>query len=153
MLSSVIRFVRLPLALLAIWALGRFAMGLFGVPYGPRPNATFSVVVLTLISSLYYGAMSNRLAGFDWKGTALTGAVLGVAGQLLIILFTVVSLAGGLDTYYVNWDALNVTPETPITWNTVVFARGTGIVVNTILGALEACVGRLLFSGLVAERA
>jgi hypothetical protein len=153
MLSSVLRFVRLPFVLLTIWAIGRFSLGLFGVPYGPRPNATFSVVVMTLISSLYFGALSKSIGGFDWKGTALVGAAIGVFAQLLIIVFTVVSLVGGLDTYFVNWDALNVTPETPITWGTVVFARGTGIIINTILAALEACVGRLLFANFAPKAA
>ncbi|MEK7728341.1 MAG: hypothetical protein AAB354_07985 [candidate division KSB1 bacterium] len=153
MLSSVIRFVRLPLVMLAIWAVGRFAMGLFGVPYGPRPNATFSVVVLTLITSIYYGALSNRIGGFDWKGTALVGASIGVVGQLLIIVFTLVSLIGGLETYFVNWDAINLPEGTAVTVSTAVTARATGFFVNVILATLEACVGRLLFSGLVTAKA
>ena len=149
MLSSVLRFVRLPFALLTIWAIGRFTIGFFA-EFSPRTNATFSVVVMTLITCLYFGALSKPVGGFDWKGTVLVGAVIGVFAQLLIILFTVVSLAGGFNTYFVHWDALNVSPDTPITWSTVVFARGTGIVINTILAALEACVGRLLFSGLAS---
>lgn len=149
MLSSVLRFVRLPFVLLAIWAIGRFSLGLFGVPYGPRSNATFSVVVMTLITCLYYGALSKRIGGFDWKGTALIGASIGVFAQLLIIVFTMVSLLGGFETYFSNWDALNVPEGTPITMSTAVFARGTGIIVNTILAVLEACVGRLLFAGFV----
>jgi len=153
MMSSVLRFVRLPFVMLAIWAVGRFSFGLLGVAYSPRSNATFSVVVLTLITCLYYGALSKSIGGFDWKGTALAGASIGIFAQLLIILATVVSLAGGFNTYFVNWDALNVSPDTPITWSTVVFARSTGIVVNTILATLEACVGRLLFARFVAKTA
>ncbi|NUO81001.1 hypothetical protein HUU05_13055 [candidate division KSB1 bacterium] len=152
MLSSVLRYLRLPFVMLTIWALGRFVIGFFA-EFSPRTNATFSVVVMTLITSLYFGAMSKSIGGLDWKGTALAGASIGVVAQLLIIFFTVVSLAAGLNTYYVHWDALNVPPETPITWGTVVFARSTGIVVNTIMAALEACLGRLLFAGLAPKAA
>lgn len=150
MLSSVLRFVRLPFVLLTIWAFGRFIIG-FSAEFSPRTNATFSVVVMTLITCLYFGAMAKPIGGLDWKGTALAGAVIGVFGQVLIIVFTVVSLAGGFNTYYVHWDALNVTPDTPITWNTVVFARSTGILVNTLLAAGEACLGRLLFSNFAPQ--
>src|SRR5574341_1142423 len=73
MLSSVLRFVRLPFLLIAIWAIGRFTLGVLGVPYTPRSNAAFSVVVLTIISCLYYGALSGKIGGFGWGGTALAG--------------------------------------------------------------------------------
>ncbi len=148
MLSSVLRFVRLPFVLLAIWAIGRFTMGFFA-EFSPRTNATFSVVVMTLITSLYFGALSKSVGGFDWKGTALVGAAIGVFAQLLIIFFTAVSLAANLETtsYFLLREAVGVEPDAPITWSTMVIARGFGIIINTILAALEACLGRLLFAG------
>ena len=152
MMSSVMRYLRLPFVMLTSWALGRFVIG-FYAEFSPRTNATFSVVVMTLITSLYFGAMSKSVGGFDWKGTALVGAAIGVWAQLLIIVFTVVSLAGGFQSYYVHWDALNVPEGTQITWGLAVGARGPGLVVNAIIATLEACVGRLLFSGLVAAKA
>lgn len=152
MLSTVLRYLRLPFVLLTIWALGRFVIG-FYAEFSPRTNATFSVVVMTLITSLYFGAMSKSVGGLDWKGTALAGAAIGVWAQLLIIVFTVVSMAGGFNSYYVHWDALNVPEGTEITWGLAVGARGPGLVVNAIISTLEACVGRLLFSSFAPKAA
>lgn len=146
MLSTVLRYLRLPFVLLTIWALGRFVIGFFA-EFSPRTNATFSVVVMTLITSLYFGAMSKSVGGLDWKGTALAGAAIGVWAQLLIIVFTVVSMAGGFNSYFVHWDALNVEQGTEITWGLAVGARVPGLFINAIISTLEACVGRLLFAG------
>ena len=51
MLSKVIRFVRLGLLVLLIFAIGRFVLGLAGVPYTPRGNAIFSVVMQTIVTA------------------------------------------------------------------------------------------------------
>jgi hypothetical protein len=51
MLSRVIRFVRLPLLLLVLFAVGRFSLGVAGVPYAPRGTSIFSVVVLSWLAS------------------------------------------------------------------------------------------------------
>ena len=63
MVSRVLRFVRLPWLLLFLFAIFRFILGLRGVPYAPRGNAMFSVVVLTIVSALYWGALSKRVTG------------------------------------------------------------------------------------------
>lgn len=149
MLSSVIRFARLAYVFLAISALGRFVIA-FSVPFesSPRPNAIFSVVVLTGIMSLCFGAMSKSVGGFDWKGTALTGASIGVVSQLLIFFFTVVSMAAGQQStsYYLIPQAAGFDPNTPLTWGTIFGGRAVGLVVNTIIATVEACLGRLLFA-------
>ena len=64
MIARVLRFVRLPLLLLLIFAAARFSLGVAGVPYAPRGNAMFSIVGLTFISSFYFGALSRRVGGF-----------------------------------------------------------------------------------------
>jgi len=144
MLSSAFRFIHLPIVLIALWAIGRFSMGLFGVPYSPRSNATFSVVVLTLISSLYYGALSKSVGNFSWLGTAIVGGAIGLVAQIFIFTATIVSLAGGLDTYFVNWDAINAPEGTVVNMSNALPARASGLVINTLLAAAEACIGRLL---------
>ena len=80
MIARVLRFVRLPLVLLAIFAVARFLLGANGVPYAPRGNAMFSIVGLTFVSSFYFGALSRRLGGFGWGGTALVGYSIGLFG-------------------------------------------------------------------------
>ncbi len=144
MLATAFRFIRLPMVLIALWTIGRFSMGLAGVAYSPRSNATFSVVVLTLITSLYYGALSKSVGNFNWLGTIMVGGAIGLVAQLFIFTATLISLAGGLDTYFVNWDAINVAEGTPVTWSNALPARASGLVINVILAAIEACVGRLL---------
>jgi len=49
MIAKVLRLVALPLVLLLIWTIARFALGVSGMPYAPRGNAMFSVFGLTLI--------------------------------------------------------------------------------------------------------
>jgi hypothetical protein len=70
-----------------------------------------------------------------------------LVAQIFIFTATIISLAGGFDTYFVNWDAINVAEGTPVTWSNALPARATGLVINVVLAGLEACIGRLL-SGL-----
>ena len=63
MIGRVLRFVRLPLLLVSIFAIARFALGANGVPYAPRGNAMFSIVGLTFVSSFYFGACPGASAG------------------------------------------------------------------------------------------
>jgi len=153
MLAKAVRFVRLPLVFISIWAVARFIMGLAGVPYAPRGNAVFSVVMMTTISSLYFGALSARIGNFNWLGTALVGATMAVYAQILILLATIISVAGGLETYFVHWDALNLPMDSPpITMGQAFAIRLPGLVINTILAALFAIIGRL-FAGLAPRQA
>ena len=148
MVGSVVRFVRLPMVLLVVWAAARFILGLAGVPYAPRGNAMFSVLGMTVISCLYYGAISKRVGGFDWKGTLLIGITIGLFGQILIFLATLISYAGGLNTYFVHWDALNVQEGTVVSMGEAMIKRVQGLVFGTILTpVVSVFVGRAL-SGL-----
>jgi hypothetical protein len=148
MFSRVLRFVRLPLVLLVIWASLRFILGLRGVPYAPRGNAMFSVVGLTFISCLIYGAMSYRVGRFNWLGTALVGALIGLWAQLLIFTATLVSLAADLPTYYVHWDALNLPENSRAEMGPAMTARAGGLFFGTLFGAIFALIGRAVFSKL-----
>ena len=148
MLSRVLRFVRLPLVLLVIWTIARFSLGLAGTPYAPRGNAMFSIVGLTLISALIYGAMSKRIGGFDWKGTVLVGLVLGLWAQILIFTATLISYLANLNTYFVHCDALNVPEGTVAPMASAMTARAFGILVGSILMIVVACIGRAVFGAL-----
>ncbi len=171
MLSSVLRFVRMPLLLVTIWAAVRFILGVSGVPYAPRGNAMFSIYSVMLLSSLYFGALSKNIAGFKWGGTFLTGATIGVYAQILILLATVISYAGGFSaSYFVHWDSLNVDPATltpPVAMgdalvnpeqvpmppmSQALVGRLLGIVINGVFAGVFAAIGRLL-SGLAPKSA
>lgn len=144
MLSRVIRFVRLPLLLLLLFTIGRFILGLAGVPYFPRGTAIFSIVVLSLISGLYFGALSGKVGGFGWGGALLAGAVIGLGGQILIFVATLISYLGDFNTYFRHWDALNVPEGTVVPMAQAMRARAGGLVVGPLLVVVAATVGRCL---------
>jgi hypothetical protein len=148
MLLRVLRFVRLPLVLLVIWTLARFAVGLAGTPYAPRGNAMFSVVGMMLISTLIYGALSNRIGNFGWVGTILVGVVIGLFAQILIFTATLVSYVADLDTYFIHWDALNIPEGTTMPMGKAMATRAGGLIAGPIMGAVVALVGRVAFGKL-----
>ena len=144
MLPRILRFVRLPLLLILIYAIGRFTLGLIGMPYAPRGNAVFSVMAVTLISSFYWGALSGRVGGFSWVGAALIGATLGLFSQILVFTATTLSYALNLNTYFVHWDALNVTEGTVVPMKQALMSRAGGILFGPITAGVIALIGRAL---------
>jgi hypothetical protein len=148
MLPRILRFVRLPLVLLVIWTIARFSIGLAGVPYAPRGNAMFSILGLTIICALIYGAMSNRIGNFNWVGTILIGIVLGLFSQILIFTATLISYAAGLDTYFRHWDALNIPEGTTVPMAKALATRAGGLLAGPILATIVALVGRAVFGKL-----
>jgi hypothetical protein len=144
MIVRVLRFIQLPILLLVIYTVARFSLGVAGVPYAPRGNAMFSVLGLALISSFYFGALSRRIGGFGWGGTALTGYLIGLAAQILIFLATWISYAAGLETYFRHWDALNVPPGTIVPMAVALQTRIGGLVVGPVIAIVPALLGRVL---------
>jgi hypothetical protein len=145
MLGRVLRFIRLPLLLLLIFAVARFWLGAAGVPYAPRGNAMFSIVGLTFISSFYFGALSRKVAGFGWGGTLLVGYCIGLFAQILIFSATWLSYAANIDTsYFLHWDALNVPPGTALPMGTAMATRAGALVVGPIFAMIPATIGRAL---------
>ncbi|HLL14961.1 MAG TPA: hypothetical protein VK388_07855 [Pyrinomonadaceae bacterium] len=148
MLLRVLRFVRLPLVLIVVWTIARFIIGLVGVPYAPRGNAMFSVVGVTIICALIYGAMSARVGNFSWLGTALIGLVLGLWAQILIFTATLVSYLADLNTYFRHWDALNVPEGTSMPMAQALTARAGGVLVGPIMIIIVTLIGRAVFAKL-----
>ena len=144
MVAQVLRFIRLPLVLLVIYAIGRFSLGLAGMPYAPRGNAMFSLVGLTFVSSLYFGAMSGRVARLNWGGAVLVGLFIGVFAQILVFFATYISYAAHLNTYFVHWDSLNAPEGTVVPMSRAMQSRVGGLIINPIIAAIVALIGRLL---------
>ncbi|HYY42016.1 MAG TPA: hypothetical protein VE775_04740 [Pyrinomonadaceae bacterium] len=144
MFSQVLRFVRLPLLLITLYAIGRFSLGLIGVPYAPRGNAIFSVLGLAVISSIYFGALSGRVGGFGWLGTLLVGFIIGEFAQILIFAATLISYVAHLNTYYIHWDALNIPEGTTVPMARALTIRAGGLAVGSLLPIIAALIGRLL---------
>jgi hypothetical protein len=149
MFARVLRYVRLPLVLLLIWAALRFMMQpVFNAPYEPRGNAAFSIAAVTIISCLIYGAMSNRVGRFNWLGTILVGAVIGLFAQVLIFIATLVSFAAGIDTYFTHWDALNLPRDARAQMGPALTSRAGGLLAGPIFAIIAALIGRLVFGKL-----
>ena len=149
MFQRVLRFVRLPLVLLVIWTVLRFLNGpVFHNPYAPRGNAMFSILGLTLICALIYGAISNRVGNFSWVGTILIGVVLGLFSQILIFLATLVSYLANVNTYFTHWDALNLPEGTTAPLAKALMTRAGGFIAGPILGTITALIGRAVFGSL-----
>ena len=148
MFLRVLRFVRLPLVLLVIWTIARFSVGLAGVPYAPRGNAMFSVVGVTVISALIYGAMSNRVGNFSWLGTILIGVVLGLFSQILIFTATLISYLANVNTYFTHWDALNIPEGTTATMTQALTTRASGLLFGPIMITVMTLIGRAVFGAL-----
>jgi len=151
MIGRVLRFVRLPFLMLLIYTGARFWLGAKGFPYAPRGNAMFSIVGLTLISSIYWGALSRRVGGFGWGGTALVGFSLGLFSQILIFTATWISYAANIETsYFRHWDALNVPPDTVVSMGEALGKRAGALVIAPLFATVAAFIGRLL-GGLAPE--
>jgi len=145
MIVRVLRFVRLPLLLLLIFAIVRFTLGAKGFPYAPRGNAMFSIVGLTFVSSFYFGALSRRVGGFGWGGTALVGVTIGLWAQILIFTATWLSFALGIEgSYFRHWDALNAPEGTVVPMATAMQTRASALVIGPLFAMIPALLGRLL---------
>jgi hypothetical protein len=145
MIARVLRFIRLPLLMLLIFAIARFSLGMAGVPYAPRGNAMFSIVGLTVISAVYFGALSRRVGGLSWRGTLLVGYSLGLFAQLLIFSATWLSFTLAIDnSYFRHWDALNAPPGTVVPMDKAMATRAGALLVGPILTIVMAAIGRLL---------
>jgi hypothetical protein len=145
MIARVFHFVRLPLLLIFLFAAFRFWMGAKGVPYAPRGNAAFSIVVITWVSCIYFGAMSRKVAGLNWGGTVLIGVTLGLWAQILIFVATYLSYAMGIETsYFRHWDALNVPEGTVVPMAQALKVRAFAFLIFPIISLVVASIGRLL---------
>jgi hypothetical protein len=140
-----LRIARLYFVLLAIFAVARFAQGLMGVDYA-RGHHVFSIFVLTVMASIFYGAFCRRWRGFRVLRAMGLGVMLGLAAQLVIFLATMISYALGMDTFFNNPIALNETAAVPMAQAVVIRARGLVAfpIINAIMGAIGWALGGLL---------
>lgn len=145
------RLARLYLVLLVVVTVGRFLM--FKVPYD-KGHHYFSIVILTLFASIFYGAFVRRWLGYSIGRAALTTFGFGVASQIVIFVATALSYALGLDTYFTHPRALNQETMAAVPFGRAMGIRVFGLVVNplnaALAGALGWALGMLLPSGAAA---
>ncbi len=137
--------------LLAIFASGRFLQGLLGVPYA-RGHHVFSIVILTVLSCVYYGAFVRRWRGYRLMHAIGLAALLGATSQLVVLSLTVVSYAFSLHTYFNHPIALNaLNLEQPVAFSQALANRTGGLIGNSVFAGIAGAIGWTL-GGLLPER-
>ncbi len=143
-----LRLARLYLVLLAIFTVGRLAQGAAGVPYD-RGHQVFSLVILTALSCLYYGAFCRRWRGIRVLKAMGLAAMFGLISQTVILLATVGSYALGVDTYFTHPTALQA--DAPLPFAAALVSRVQGLIGNTIMSGIVGALGWALGGLLPAE--
>lgn len=135
-----LRILRLYFLLLALFTAGRLAMT--PVPY-EKGHQVFSLVTLTALSAIYFGAFSRRWLGYRVSQAALLGAIIGLSTQIVIFVVTLVSYLSGFHNYFTHPRALlgvNAPPEL-IAFGPAMGMRLGGLFANTITATIVACLG------------
>jgi hypothetical protein len=143
-MGSYLRRVQFVIVFIVLLAIGRFVLGAMDVPY-EKGTHTFSIVTFSLFASLLFGGFSRSLWGFRLPQAMMLGVAIGVSGQILIFLATLVSYLAGAQTYFNNPAALVVgSPENvleSVSLGQAMVARLIGLVVNPILNSIAALIG------------
>jgi hypothetical protein len=143
------RIARPFFVLLAIFAVARWLLGtVFAVPY-EKGTWLFSIVLLTLMASLFSTAYTRRWLGWGLGRAALFAMFLALCAQLVILLSTAASYALGLSTYFNYPTALNQ-PQAVGTSQALGIRFG-GLVVNTLINGIAGSLGWAL-GGLLPAR-
>jgi hypothetical protein len=133
------------MVLILLVAIIRLSLGPMGVQYGLRSNAASSVLMLNIISCVYFGALARKVGKFSFLQIILMGITLGLFTQIIIFSFTFISYVADIkDSYFANWDALNVKQGTIVPMATALKTRMGGLVVGPIFSTILALIGSLL---------
>ena len=149
MLREYFRLARPFLVLLAIFAAGRWAMGLRRVDYKDGHHV-FSLVTLTVLGCVFYAAFARRWLGYPIMRSVGLGMTLGLCAQVVILVLTAVSYMLGMNTYFNHPTALNA--EGPVAFGPAMGGRVGGLVANTLFAGIAAALG-WFFGGVLPDSA
>jgi hypothetical protein len=144
-MAEYLRLARLYLLILAIVAVGRWALGFAQVPY-EKGTDKLSIVIATLFASVFYAAFTRRWLGYRIGQAVVLGLLFGLMAQLVVLLSTIASYAFGVQSYFVHPIALNQ-PEA-VELSQALLIRAGGLVVNTILSGIAGALGWALGAAL-----
>jgi hypothetical protein len=137
-MSENLRLARLYFVMLAIVAGARWVLSFQEYPYAKGTDKV-SIFIVTVLSSIFYGAFCRRWRGLKMLQAVTLGATLGFAAQVVIFVSTLLSYLLGLETYYNHPIALNATEAVPMA--TALLSRAFGLVVFTILNGIAGALG------------
>ena len=130
--------IRFYLALLALFTVGRWGLGLGGADYSVT-HQVFSIVILTNLSTAYYGWVVRGFVGGGIKRALVIGATLGAISQVVIFLSTAISYMAGMETFFNHPTALNATEA--VTFGDAMVARCITFVANIVTNVITAALG------------
>lgn len=138
-MSEYLRLGRVYFVLLAILVAGRFVMGnLVGVPF-EKGTDKMSIVIVTIVATLLYGAFGRAFLGYRmWDAAKLT-MTLGLVSQVVILLATALSYLAGIQSYFNHPVALNQ-PQA-VGFGQALGIRAGGLVVNTLSSGITGALG------------
>jgi hypothetical protein len=140
-----LRVARFYFILLALFTLGRWAQSLGNVEYA-RGHHVFSIVTLTILSSVYFAAFCRRWRGYTLVQAVMLGMTLGLTAQVVIFLSTVLSYVLGMHTFFNHPAALNAAGDLPM--SEALVRRLEGLVAGPISNALVAILGWVMGAAL-----
>jgi hypothetical protein len=144
-----LRVTRPYMVLLAVFTVGRLALGLRGVPY-ERGHYVFSIVILSMLSSIFYGGFCRKWRGYTMAQALAVGATIGVLSQTVIFVLTFLSYALHVETYFANPRALN--SDVPLSFAAAMAGRAAGFLFNTVSHAVAAGLGWVVGAALPDAR-
>jgi hypothetical protein len=144
-MNEYLRVARLYMVVLAVYTVGRLATGARGVPY-EKGHHIFSLVTMTILAAIFYGAFCRKWRGYTVTRAMGLGLTIGLVGQVVILVATVLSYALGIDTYFVNPRALDPRrdPSVAVPFGMALLGRVGGLVVNSVMCAIAAAIGWVL---------
>jgi hypothetical protein len=150
-MADKLKLARLYWVLLAIIAVGRWALSMRQVPYD-RGNPVFSIITLTFLSAVIFAAFARRWRSYGLLDAAILGALFGFSAQVVIFGSTLASYSLGIDSYFTNPLALNAPPgTTSVAMADALKTRAQALVVGPIFVAIAASIGWML-GALLPER-
>jgi len=148
-MSENMKLLRFYLVLLAIFTVGRWGLSLAGADYD-KTHQVFSIVILTNISSLYYGLLVRSFVGGGVKRAIVLGASMAVASQVVIFASTALSYMLGMHTFFNHPRALNAVEAVP--FGQAIVGRSITFVANIVTNAITGALGWLI-AGVVPRKA
>jgi hypothetical protein len=140
-----LKVARFYLVLLALFTVGRWALGFGHFEYA-KAHHFFSIVALTLLSSAFFAAFCRKWRGYTLLQAVMLGMLLGLLAQLVIFASTVLSYALGLHTFFNHPTALNVEGDLPM--NDALVRRAFGLLAGPISNGIAAMLGWLMGAAL-----
>jgi hypothetical protein len=143
-MGAYLRLARFYLALLAIFAVGRWLLGTsLHVPY-EKATDKLSIVIMTIFASVFHAAFCRKWRGFGILDAIAFGALLGFLSQVVIFGATIASYVLGLQTYFNHPIALN--SDVPLPFSAAIARRAGGLLGGVVSNGLFGAVGWLLGS-------